>query len=308
MKNLVMIILAFCLLNGKALAQEKYGELSLSGPEEMTIIVRDPNQAVLTVLSEVPKLTFESTRRILEVKQISPSEWRLAVEPGRQIITIRAEGYLPVKTEVINLQVKRAYRLRITQVRAIPGTLFIKTKPDSANVRINGVLLSLKTPFRSESALPDTYFVEISKERFLPVEKMLVVRSNEVTEWEVELKLGVVSVRIDIANKNLKDVGIVVDGSARGLTPRAIDLTPGRHRLLLQKVGYRYQEKIIEIPEGQPEMRLTEKMEKIKTPIYRRSWFLIGSALTIGGGAAFALLGNAPTTPAKPLPEAPDFP
>jgi len=271
-------------------------------------VVRDSTQSMLTVISEVPALSFDSNvGSILETRQISPSEWRLVLKPGRQIITISAKDYLAEKTEVINFQAKRAYRLRLRQVRAIPGTLSIKSKPDSANLRINGVLLNLKTPFRAENAQPDTYFVEISKERFLPAEKTLIVKSNEVTEWEVELKLGVVRVRIDIAN-NINDVGIVVDGSARGLAPRAIDLAPGRHRLLLQKVGYRYAEKIIEIPEGQSEMRLTEKLEKIKTPIYRRSWFLIGSALTIGGGTAFALLGNEKPPAAKPLPEAPDFP
>jgi len=305
MKLRFVIILLCGLFANSSTAQEKYGELSLNGPEEMPIVVRDPNQAVLTVLSEVPKLTFESTRRIFDIKQISPSEWQLAIEPGRQILTIRAEGYLPVKTEVNNLQAKRAYRLRISQVRAIPGALSIKTKPDSANIRINGVLLNLKTPFHIENVQPDTYFVEITKERFLPVEKTLVVKSSEITEWEVELKLGVVRVRIDIAN-NVKDVGIVVDGSARGLAPRAIDLAPGRHRLLLQKVGYRYAEKIIEIPEGQQEMRLTEKLEKVKSPFYKSWWFLTSTATALAGGT-YALL-REPAAKPQPLPEAPDFP
>ena len=304
-----IITLLFCLLSSAVFAQEKLGEFSLSGLEDdKATIVKYENQAIITIGSEVPSLKFESNlNSILEERQSDPSTWVLIVKPGRQILTIRAEGYVTKTTGTISLQNKRAYRLKIVQVRAIPGTLSIKTMPDSANIRINGVLQNFKTPYRMENAQPDTYFVEITKERFLPVEKTLVVKSNDVTEWEVELKLGVVRVQIDIANKSLKDVGIVVDGGARGLAPRAIDLAPGRHRLLLQKVGYRYKEKIIEIPEGQTEMRLTEKLEKIKTPIYRRSWFLIGSALTIGGGTAFALLGNGTPKP-KPLPEAPDFP
>jgi hypothetical protein len=309
MKSRFVTILFCILFSGQIMAQDKFGRFALGRVEELTSVVRDSTQSILTIISEVPALAFDSNvGGILETRLISPSEWRLILKPGRQIITISAKDYLAEKTEVINFQAKRAYRLRVTQVRAIPGTLSIKTTPDSANLRINGVLLSFKTPFRTENAQPDTYFVEISKERFLPMEKTLVVKSNEVTEWEVELKLGVVSVRIDIANKNLKDVGIVVDGSARGLAPRAIDLAPGRHRLLLQKVGYRYTEKIIDIPEGQQEMRLTEKLDKIKTPFYRKWWFLTGSALAIGGGTAFAVLGNEKTPAAKPLPEAPDFP
>jgi len=308
MKLRFIVILLCGLFCSRITAQEKFGQFSLGRLEELTSVVRDSTQSFLTIISEVPALSFDSNvGSILETRQISPSEWRLVLKPGRQIITISAKDYLAEKTEVINFQAKRAYRLRLRQVRAIPGTLSIKTKPDSANIRIKGVLLSLKTPFRTENAPPDTYFVEITKERFLPVEKTLVVKSSEVTEWEVELKLGVVRVRIDIADK-IKDVGIVVDGSARGLTPRAIDLAPGRHRLLLQKVGYRYKEKIIEIPEGQQEMRLTEKMEKIKTPLYRKWWFLTGSALALGGGTAFALLGSEKPPAAKPLPEAPNFP
>jgi len=307
MKSCFATILLCAVFAGATMAQEKFGRLSIGQLEELTSVVRDSTQAMLTVISEVPALSFDSNvGSILETRPISPSEWRLVLKPGRQIITISAKDYLAEKTEVINFQAKRAYRLRLRQVRAIPGTLSIQTKPDSANLRINGVLLSLKTPFRTENAKPDTYFVEIIKERFLPVEKTLVVKSNEVTEWEVELKLGVVRVQIDIADK-IKDVGIVVDGSARGLAPRAIDLAPGRHRLLLQKVGYRYKERIIEIPEGQLEMRLTEKLEKIKTPLYRKWWFLTGSALALGGGAAFAFLGEKQPPP-QPLPEAPDFP
>jgi hypothetical protein len=289
------------------LAQEKLGEFSLSGLEDdKATIVKYENQAILTIMTQVPGLKFESNlNSILEARQSDPSTWVLIVKPGRQILTIRAEGFVTKTTGTISLLNKRAYRLKITQSRAIPGTLSIKTKPDSANLRINGVLLNFKTPFRTENAQPDTYFVEIIKERFLPVEKTLVVKSNEVTEWEVELKLGVVRVQIDIADK-IKDVGIVVDGSARGLAPHAIDLTPGRHRLLLQKVGYRYTEKIIEIPEGQEEMRLVEKLEKIKSPFYRSWWFLTGTATALAGGT-YALL-REPAVKPQPLPEAPDFP
>lgn len=260
----VFILLGF-LAGETVLGQEKYGELTVSAPESLTVVVRNETQSAVIVVSEVPDLQFESTRQIFETKQRGASEWQLVVEPGRQILTIRGVNYLPVKTEVINLRAKRAYQLKVSQVKPAPGTLFIKTKPEGAGLRIDGVLVEAKTPYRFEEALPGQHYVQVFKEGYRAVEKTLLVESKKLAEWESELTQTAVRVQIDLANK-LQDAGILINGEAKGVAPGAIYLEPGSYRLTLQKAGYTYAEKVIDILLGPEELLLKESLDKIKKP------------------------------------------
>lgn len=281
MKSGIMMILSLAIALGNLQAQDKLGELAVSTPEEKPIVVRNPDHSALIVVSEVADLNFESTRVIHEVRPRGASEWQLLVEPGRQIITVRAPGYQPVKTEVINLEAKRAYSLKVTQVRAIPGTLFITSEPEDAEILLNGIKIEGKTPCRLEEVLPGRLNIEIQKEGYRPAYKTLDVKSKEVTEWSVELTQTAVKVYIDLKNKNVKEVGILVDGEPLGVAPGAILLEPGTYQLVLQKPGYKFPEKVIDVEFGPEEIKLSEKLIPIKQPIYKKWWFYAGSAAVV---------------------------
>lgn len=299
------IILLFSTLIGSVTAQEKLGELAVGEPELLNQVVRASDRAVLHVVSEVPDLQFESTRQILEIRQPSASEWQVFVEPGRQIFTIRASGYQPIDTKVMTLLAKRAYALKVTQVKPTPGTLVILTTPDGASLRINGVPIGTKTPFTNDEALPGSYYVQISRLGHRPVEKTLTVESSKVATWEVELVQSAVRVQINIEN-DLDEVGILIDDEAVGMAPGFIYLEPGSYRLMLQKEEYIYTEKVIDIVLGEEEIVLIEKLEKLRKPFFRKWWFLTGTAAAITG-SAFLFLGSS-SLQDSPLPEAPDFP
>ena len=300
------IILLFSMLIGSVTGQEKLGELAVSEPELLNQVVRSPDRAVLQIVSEVLDLQFESTRQILEIRQPSASEWQVFVEPGRQILTIRARGYQPIDTKVMTLQAKRAYGLKVTQVKPIPGTLVIRTIPDSASLRINGAPIDARTPFTNNEALPGDYYVQIDKPGYRPAGKTLNVESSKITTWEFELVQTAVRVQINIEN-DLEEVGILIDDKAVGIAPGSIYLEPGSYRLMLQKDGYKYGEKVIDIALGPEELVLTEKLQLIRKPLFTRWWFLTGSAAALTGGA-FLILGGSGQSALSPLPEAPDFP
>jgi len=307
MKLRSVFILLGLLAGETVWGQEKYGELTVSEPESLTVVVRSETQSALIIVSEVPDLQFESTRRIFEARPRGASEWQLVVEPGRQILTIRAPTYLPVKTDIINLRAKRAYRLKVSQVKPVPGTLFIKTKPEGASLRIDGVLVDARTPYRFEEALPGRHYVQVFKEGYRAVEKALDVESKKVAAWEPELTQTAVRVQIDLANK-LEEAGILINGEAKGVAPGAIYLEPGSYRFLLKKAGYTYAEKVIDIALGPEELRLSEKLEAIKKPFYRKWWFLSGTAGALAGGAVYFLGGKETTKPPEPLASHPEFP
>ncbi|MFQ5674478.1 MAG: PEGA domain-containing protein [bacterium] len=307
MNRTIALLYIFFALNGVGLySQEKSGELAISRPEEKNIIVRSPDRTALIVVSEVPELTFESTRLIYATRPRGASEWNLLIEPGRQIITVRAPGYQPVKTGVINLEAKRAYSIKVSQVKAVPGTLLITSEPDEAEIRLNGAKIDAKTPYRLEGALPGDFNVEVQKEGYRPALRNLRVKSNEVTEWHVELTQTAVRVLIELDNKKLKEVGILIDGEPKGLAPGAVYLEPGNYQLVLQKPGYRFSEKVINVEFGPEEIRLNEKLIPIKQPIYKRWWFLTGSAAVFAGSAVLLFGGGGGQEPLTSEP--PVFP
>jgi hypothetical protein len=307
MKPRLMIVFLCLLAFNPVWSQEKYGELTVSPPEELPMVVRSQDRSVLLIVSEIPDLSFESTRQIFDRRQRGANEWELYVEPDRQILTIRASGYQPVETGVIFLQPKRAYGLKVSQVKPIPGTLFIKTKPEGASLRIDGVLVEAKTPYRFEEVLPGRHYVQVFKEGYRAVEKALEVESKKVAEWEPELTQTAVRVQIDLENK-LDEVGILIDGEAKGVAPGAIYLEPGSYRLMLQKAGYTYTEKVIDIALGPEELRLSEKLEAIKRPFYRKWWFLSGTTAALAGSAAYFFGGKKTAKPPEPLASHPEFP
>ncbi len=298
-----LVLLATC---SSLFAQEKLGQLTVGDPEPLNEVVRRPDVSVLYVISEVPELKFENTLQIIAVQPRGASEWHVFLPPGRQRLTIRATGYQPIDTEVMNLEAKRAYGLKVSQVKPIPGTLFIKTQPDSANIRLNGAPINAKTPLQLDEALPGSYYVQLTKEGYRPVEKTLKVESRKVTEWQVELTQTAVRVQIDVKSK-VQDVGILIDGDTRGVAPGAIYLEPGSYQLLLQKKGYKYTPKVIEIALGPEEIKLEEKLEAIKRPFYSKWWFLTGTAAAATGSAVF-LFGPGKSNPAPPLAGNPEFP
>jgi len=267
MKKSLLAIGVLCfLMSAPVLSQEKHGELYLSQPEELADSVKNAERPVLFIVSEVPDLEFESTRQIFETTRLGAGEWQLAIEPGRQIFTIRARGYLPAKTDVMFLKANRAYRLKVSEVRPLPGALLIKTVPDSANLHFNGALLDAKTPYRFEEIPPGRYYVQVTKEGYHPVEKALVVESNQVTEWETELTQTAVRVQIKIEDK-VQDAGIFINGEAKGMAPGVIFLEPGSYKLMLKKDGYANLEKVIEIPPDSSAIQFAAKLESAKTPI-----------------------------------------
>ena len=275
------IAIALVLYCSMAYAQVKVGEMTLGQLEEIRGFVRNPEQSALIIVSEVTDLQFESTRIIHTVNQRGASEWVLKVEPGRQMFTIRAPGYLPTKTEVVNMQARLVYRLKVIQVRAIPGTLKLTSSPPDAGVKINGVAIQGRTPLNLEGVLPGLINIEIKKEQYRPVFSTVEVKSGEVAEWNVELSQSAVKVHIDLEDEDLTDVGIIINGEPKGTAPGIIYLEPGTYQLILQKPGYEYPEKVINIDFEKDEIRLSEELISLSQPIYKKWWFYAGTAAVV---------------------------
>jgi len=265
----------------EVVSQEKYGELSISAPQELPDSIGIAGQTILVIASEVPELQFESTRQIFKTEQRRDHEWLLVIEPDRQMLTLQAPGYLPLQTEVMFFKAKHTYQLTVSRAKPRPGALWIKTKPDSANLRLNGALLDAKTPHRLDGVPPGRYYVQVTLDGHYSVEKELIVESNRVTDWEVALTQTTVRVQIDfnVYNKKLQDVSVLINNEEKGKAPGAIFLEPGSYKLMLKKKGYRNYEQVIVVEPDSAEIRLVMNLESTKSFFFRSLTGITGDRL-----------------------------
>jgi hypothetical protein len=284
MKLQYICFIGFWILSRAAGAQEKSGELTISARQELPDSLGLETQAVLVIISEVPGLQFESNMQYIKAERRGSNEWQLVLEPDKHILTFRAPGCLPANTESMDYKAKHTYRMTVSRANPLPGALLIKTKPDSASVHIDGAPIDAKTPCRLDEMSPGRYYVQVIKEGHRPAARFLVVESNAVTSWEIELTQTAVRVRIDLENDSL-DARIFIDGEAKGRTPGDVYLQPGIYKLMLTKDSYKTFEKVIEIPPDSANVRILAKLESAKKPLLKKGFFHdLSSIITFSAG------------------------
>lgn len=62
--------------------------------------------------------------------------------------------------------------------------LFIKSDPKDAEVKINGKLVTQKTPYRLDQVLPGKYYVEVNKEGYLTWQTTVEIAPGWVSEFD----------------------------------------------------------------------------------------------------------------------------
>ncbi len=90
------------------------GELQVSPLPQgsATFVVRDPQSAVLVVQTTVNPLSFECNMGIIRVDNPNPGEYRLHLFAGTNMVTFKADGYLPLR-ERFYLEPKTASSVRV---------------------------------------------------------------------------------------------------------------------------------------------------------------------------------------------------
>lgn len=74
------------------------------------------DKSLLIIESTIPKLSFESTKGINpgSVKEKEPGIWWVTLKPGVQLLSISAEGYLPLKEIRHNFLNRQAWQIKVT--------------------------------------------------------------------------------------------------------------------------------------------------------------------------------------------------
>ncbi|MBD3166355.1 hypothetical protein GF324_07145 [bacterium] len=106
-------IIAGILLLTLAASAQNLRELEWEELNAGSFIVTNPNQSVLIVESTLQGLGFESNRGIQSVEEPDPGVYFVKLDPGVQLITVRADGYLPLQLPRYNYQANGARKIRV---------------------------------------------------------------------------------------------------------------------------------------------------------------------------------------------------
>lgn len=89
------------------------GKIKVKGPEENPYVIGEPKQVLLRIKSTIRNLEFESSMsKELPVHKQGESTYNVYVPPGRQYITIMAEGFQNVEI-TYNFKVNRSYLIEL---------------------------------------------------------------------------------------------------------------------------------------------------------------------------------------------------
>ena len=117
------------------------------------------------------------------------------------------------------------------------GLLKVETTPPITNIYIDGKFYGPSPVEARLSIGPHTYRAELAG--YIPYEKTVSIEDGMISTREVKFgePVGVQAGAVRILTTP-PQVSISVDGVARGTTPRAVNLAPGTHRLVLSLPGY----------------------------------------------------------------------
>ncbi|NQU06667.1 MAG: PEGA domain-containing protein [Calditrichaeota bacterium] len=156
-------------------------------------IIFTDERSLLIVESTVPKLMFSSNRGIKPgaVEEKTSGVWQVYLEPGVQLVTIMAEGYLPIELERHNYIKSRGWQIKVTpkiEFMKGYGSISIETDPPGAQVEFNEVLLADKTPLILKNQSAGNHTIRLELEKYTIVDTVITVVKDKQTELVLNLQ------------------------------------------------------------------------------------------------------------------------
>ena len=117
------------------------------------------------------------------------------------------------------------------------GSLTVITKPESeATITINGKVISPTTPYTNDMIPPGQYEITVSKERYKPVTKTVIIKNGDIQTVEFDMPAICSVINLTSEPSGAK---VYIDNKEYGVTPCAIkDIIIGQHALKVVKDGF----------------------------------------------------------------------
>ena len=244
---LLVLLTTFTLLQGQQLQEMQYEEIPGGN-----IILDRADRSLLIVESAIPKLMFESTRGIKpgSVKEEKPGVWYVYLEPGVQLISISAEGYLPVRDVRHNFQPRQAWQLKVTgdQPKGV-GSIRIETNPSGASIILNNIPVPGTTPLTLQDQPTGTHSIRIDKDSYGSLEETVTIEKDKTVTRTFTLQKEYAGLKV---TSDPSGATVFLDGNQLGITPlERNDLSQGECNMIIVMDGYESNKQLIRLVYGQ---------------------------------------------------------
>ena len=197
-------------------------------------IVQTLNVALIPGWVEIQVETLPPGARVFvddTPKGESPLSLKLSV--GTHELRVSADGYKTWKEQLV-LQRDQPRMLDTIRLQPADGILTIKTTPSGANVTVGGTFVG-QTPIDIPLQPESKHDLLISKAGYKKIERTVTVASAGSEEINLKLtpKKGVVYFNVTPQNADL-----FINGKARGIVPKSLELTAVTQKIKITKTGY----------------------------------------------------------------------
>ena len=213
---------------------EHYQELKTPIEIEGMDILQTFNVALIPGWAEIRVETLPPGARVFvdeTPRGESPLSLKLSV--GTHQLKVSADGYKTWKKQLV-LQRNQPQMLDTIQLQPADGTLTLKTTPSGANVTVGGTFVG-QTPLVIPLQPDVKHDLLISKAGYKKIERTVQVASAGSEEISLSLvpKKGVVHFNVTPQNADL-----FINGKARGIVPKSLELTAVTQKITITKNGY----------------------------------------------------------------------
>jgi hypothetical protein len=225
--KLVQTILSLILLlNLPTFSQVFFDEMEIEDisnePDVKSTIIRDPEQALLIVKTQVDLTRIQSNNIIILSEKKEDGSWHLKMAPGTHRISFQAQGFISLQQRFyFNPKDVKGIRIRVIPAaerkeEKNTGIVVINSQPDSADVYLNEQFYG-STPYIGK-LLVGRYNLRVRKQAYLPTYKSIIIRASETLPVEVELKKTIGEIAESIEATSQKKFQLAVLDFSGGTT------------------------------------------------------------------------------------------
>lgn len=155
-------------------------------------VFRDhPDMAAVIVNSSLPNLQFDSNLGIVAVLgDATQGEYILIVQPVRQIVTVRGQGFQQGRIPITLNQARQVAYFKVEPKDRIiteTATLIVRTEPSGATVEIVGTPGEFTTPYTFPAILAMTHTLRIRLNEYQTEERLVRVEAGRANVESVTL-------------------------------------------------------------------------------------------------------------------------
>jgi hypothetical protein len=304
--------LVYAAMNRPAEAAEALQKV-VSEPKGLTAdVLTRANQTLSQQLGRIAEVTIAcNVPATIEVDNVeaakAPLTGPMKVAGGTHIVGAIAPGYTPQRKQItVAGGAKTSVEFNLTPMEGRLAHLTVKSKVPGADVMLDGELVG-KTPLMSSLTLmPGSHKLALVRPGYKAARTELTLgdgATGEVTldPEEDRGEIGRIGGDLKLAITET-DALVTLDGTPRGPYTASLRVAPGPHHLLVERGGFRPNERDVDVSAGQTtviavSLDPTPEMRELYVGRARSqrtwSWISIGAGVAIAGGSTGLLLYNA---------------